>query len=254
MNPIRTAVYGANGKMGQLLSKHILNSDDFELAFGVDKDPDKVANVFPVYADPFEYDGHIDLIIDFSHTSNLEHLLTFATEKQVATVIATTGLSEVQVSMVVAASAKIPVLYSPNMSLGVNIVNSILKHYSKMLSDGFDIEIIEKHHNKKIDAPSGTALMMANTINHALDDSKTLVFGRHGSDCPRAMAEIGVHTIRGGSISGEHTVIFAGEQEIIEIKHTALSKDLFAHDALRASRIFVTKPVGYYTMADIYNL
>ena len=254
MNPIRTVVYGANGKMGQRLSNHILNSEDFEMAFGVDKDPDKFANSFPVYTNPYEYQGEIDLIIDFSHTSNLEQLLAFATDKRIATVIATTGLNEAQVSMVITASTKIPVLYSPNMSLGVNIVNSILKHYSKMLSDGFDIEIIEKHHNKKIDAPSGTALMMANTINHALDDEMSLVFGRHGSECPREMKEIGVHAVRGGAISGEHTVIFAGDQEIIEIKHTALSKDLFAHDALRASRIFVSKPVGYYTMADIYNL
>lgn len=254
MIPTRTAVYGVNGKMGQLLSKHIIDSDDFILVFGVDQDPGKTTNDFPVYKDPFEYEGTIDLIIDFSHTSNLEKMLEYATSKSVATVIATTGLSEHHIFMVKEASQKIPVLYSPNMSLGVNIMNSILKHYSKMLSDGFDIEIIEKHHNKKIDAPSGTALLMANTINHALNDQMSLVFGRHGSDCPRSSDEIGVHTVRGGSISGEHTVIFAGEQEIIEIKHTALSKDLFAHDALRASRLFINKPVGYYTMADIYNL
>lgn len=254
MIPIRTAVYGVNGKMGQLLSKHITLSEDFEMTFGVDKDPEKINNSFPVYTDPFEYEGTIDLIIDFSHTSNLEKLLEFATTNSVSTVIATTGLDEQHVSMVKEASLKIPVLYSPNMSLGVNIMNSILKHYSKMLSDGFDIEIIEKHHNKKIDAPSGTAFLLANTINHALDDQMKLIFGRHGSDCPRTPDEIGIHTVRGGSISGEHTVIFAGDQEIIEIKHTALSKDLFAHDALRASRIFVKKPVGYYTMADIFGL
>lgn len=254
MIPIRTAVYGVNGKMGQLLSKHILESDDFEMAFGVDKNPDKFTNVFPVYLDPFDYEGTIDLIIDFSHTSNLKNMLEYAIEKSVATVIATTGLSEDHVSIVKEASLKIPVLYSPNMSLGVNIMNSILKHYSKMLSDGFDIEIIEKHHNKKIDAPSGTAFLLANTINHALDDQMTLVFGRHGSDCPRTPDEIGVHTVRGGSISGEHSVIFAGEQEIIEIKHTALSKELFAHDTLRASRIFIKKPIGYYSMADLFSL
>lgn len=254
MIPIRTAVYGVNGKMGQLLSKHIILSEDFEMIFGVDKDPGKIANDYPVYQDPFEYKGTIDLIIDFSHTSNLEKMLEYATAKKVATVIATTGLNEDHVSMVKDASTKIPVLYSPNMSLGVNIMNSILKHYSKILSDGFDIEIIEKHHNKKIDAPSGTAYLLADTINNALDNQMIPIYGRHGSDCLRAPDEIGIHTVRGGSISGEHTVIFAGEQEIIEIKHTALSKDLFAHDALRASRIFVKKQTGYYTMADIYNL
>lgn len=254
MKPIRTAVYGVNGKMGQLLSKQIILSEDFEMTFGVDKDPEKIINDFPVYKDPFEYEGTIDLIIDFSHTSNLEKLLNFSTAKNIATAIATTGLNDDHISMVKKASLQIPVLYSPNMSFGVNIMNSILNHYSKILSDGFDIEIVEKHHNKKIDAPSGTALLLANTINHALDDQMTLVFGRHGSDCPRTSDEIGIHTVRGGAISGEHTVIFAGEQEIIEIKHTALSKDLFAQDALRASRIFVNKPVGYYTMTDLYNL
>lgn len=254
MNQIRTAVYGVNGKMGQLLSKHITLSEDFEMIFGVDKDPGKINNDFPVYNNPFEYEGTLDLIIDFSHSSNLEKLLEYATAKSVPTVIATTGLGENHVSMIKDASKMIPILYSPNMSLGVNIMNSILKHYSKILSDGFDIEIIEKHHNKKIDAPSGTAYLLANTINKALDNQMTLTYGRHGSDCPRTPEEIGIHTIRGGSISGEHTVIFAGDQEIIEIKHTALSKDLFAHDALRASRIFIDKEIGYYTMADIFSL
>ncbi len=254
MIPIRTAVYGVNGKMGQLLSKHITLSEDFEMIFGVDKNPGKITNEFPVYKDPFEYEGTIDLIIDFSHSSNLEKMLEYATARSIATVIATTGLCEDHVFMLKDASKKIPILYSPNMSLGVNIMNSILKHYSKMLSDGFDIEIIEKHHNKKIDAPSGTAYLLADTINKALDNQMTPVYGRHGSDCPRSSNEIGIHTVRGGSISGEHTVIFAGDQEIIEIKHTALSKDLFAHDALRASRIFIKKQPGYYTMTDIYNL
>jgi 4-hydroxy-tetrahydrodipicolinate reductase len=254
MIPIRTAVYGVNGKMGQLLSKHIALSEDFEMAFGVDKDPMKIDNTFPVYKDPFEYEGTLDLIIDFSHSSNLENLLKYATSKSIATVIATTGLDETHVSLIKESSKKIPILYSPNMSLGVNIMNSILKHYSKMLNDGFDIEIIEKHHNKKIDAPSGTAYLLAETINTALEGQMRFTYGRHGTDCQRVPDEIGIHTVRGGSISGEHTVIFAGDQEIIEIKHTALSKDLFAHDALRASRIFINKEPGYYTMADIYNL
>lgn len=254
MTPIKTVVYGANGKMGQILCRHLLESQEFELIFGVDKDPTKYENQFPVFKNAYEFQGEIDLIIDFSHYSNLEALIEYATEKKVPTVIATTGLTENHMDLIKRAAKKIPLLYSPNMSLGINILNSILRQYSRVLSDGFDVEIVEKHHNKKIDAPSGTAYLLANTINQALDDSMEFNFGRVGTDCLRNENEIGIHTVRGGSISGEHTVIFAGEQEIIEIKHTALSKDLFAHDALRASKVLVKKPKGYYTMDDIYNL
>ena len=252
--PIKTAVYGANGKMGQILCKHLTQSQEFELTFGVDKNPTKNQNDFPVFTSAKEYSGEINLIIDFSHYSNLESLIEYATEKRVPTVIATTGLSDNHMDLIRRAAKKIPILHSPNMSLGINILNSILRQYSKVLSDGFDIEIIEKHHNKKIDAPSGTAYLLANTINQELDNSMEFNYGRVGTDCLRNQNEIGIHTVRGGSISGEHIVIFAGEQEIIEIKHTSLSKDLFAHDALRASKVLVKKPKGYYTMDDIYNL
>ena len=271
---IRTVLYGVNGKMGQLLSKHISHTDDFEVLFGVDREPDKIKNGFPVYQDPFEYydnlqensddhtghhcdhhiDPRIDLLIDFSHVSNLDQLLIFAIEKNIPTVIATTGIQEQHVTQMKAASLEIPLLYAPNLSLGVNIMNSILKHYTKIMDEGFDIEIIEKHHSLKRDAPSGTALLLANTINHALGDEMTLVFGRQGSESLRTPNEIGIHSVRGGSISGEHTVLFAGEQEILEIKHTALSKDLFAHDALRISRVFTHKTAGFYTVADLFRL
>ncbi|WP_350344735.1 4-hydroxy-tetrahydrodipicolinate reductase [Proteinivorax tanatarense] len=251
---INTAIYGANGKMGQVLSKKIAQNPNFSAACGVDKNPEKYQNNFPVYENPYSYKGELDLIIDFSHPSNLEQMLEFAKKRKVPTVIATTGYSEQQIASIKEASSEIPVLYSPNMSLGVNIVNTILNQYSKLLNDAHDIEIIEKHHNKKIDAPSGTALLFANTINEALDNSKEFNYGREGKNCPRNDKEIGIHTVRGGAISGEHNIIFAGDHEVIEIKHTALSKDVFALDALKAGQTIVNMPVGFYAMQDIFNL
>lgn len=251
MGAIKTAVFGANGKMGQLLCKTILASEDFELSFGVDRAPDKVANSYPVFENANDFDGTIDLIIDFSHTSNLEAILDYATSRGVHTLIATTGLTDMHMAKIREASHKIPILCAANLSFGINVITRLLSQVAKSLNEGFDIEIIEKHHNKKIDAPSGTAYLLANTINHALDDTMTLTYGRHGSDCPRKTNEIGIHTVRGGSISGEHTILFAGEQELIEIKHTALSKDLFAQDALKAGKLLLSKPVGLYTMQDL---
>jgi len=251
MGAIKTAVYGANGKMGQLLCKTILASEDFELSFGVDRTPEKTAYPYPVFESAYDYEGDIDLLIDFSHTSNLEAILDFATSKGVHTLIATTGLTDVHMTKIREASQKIPILCAANLSFGINVITRLLSQVAKSLNEGYDIEIIEKHHNKKIDAPSGTAYLLENTINQALDNAMTLSFGRHGSDCPRKMNEIGIHTVRGGSIFGEHTILFAGEQELIEIKHTALSKDLFAQDALKAGKLLLSKPVGLYTMQDL---
>lgn len=251
MGPIKTAVFGANGKMGQLLCKTILASEDFVLAFGVDRNPDKYDLSFPIFESAYAYEGDIDLIIDFSHASSLEALLDFATNKRIHTLIATTGLTDVHMAKVHEAAQKIPILYTANLSFGINVITRLLSQVAKSLSEGFDIEIIEKHHNKKIDAPSGTAYLLANTINRALDETMSLTHGRHGADCLRKTNEIGIHSVRGGNIFGEHTILFAGEQELIEIKHTALSKDLFAQDALKVGRLLLNKPVGYYTMQDL---
>jgi len=251
MDKIKTVVYGAHGKMGQLLCKTILASENFELSFGVDRMPDKHSKAYPVFASAFDFPCDIDLIIDFSHTSNLENLLEFATFKGVPTLIATTGFTEGHMALIQVAAQKVPVLCAANLSFGINVITRLLSQVAQSLNEGFDIEIIEKHHNKKIDAPSGTALLLANTINHALDNRMTLSFGRHGVDCPRQPNEIGIHTVRGGNISGEHTILFAGDQEIIEIKHTALSKDLFAQDALKVGKWLVNQPIGFYTMQDL---
>jgi 4-hydroxy-tetrahydrodipicolinate reductase len=219
----------------------------------MDRTPAKFRNDFPVFRTPDAYDGSVDLIIDFSHPGNLEAILSYATRNLVPTLIATTGLSEAEMQAVLSAGQTIPILYAPNTSLGVSIINRILREYSPYLSDGFDIEIVEKHHNQKSDAPSGTAKLFASTINSALGGAYTSVHGRFGHTGPRGSREIGVHSVRGGAIAGEHVVVFAGEQEIIEIKHTALSKSLFAQDALRLCRQLVSSPRGAYTVDDIYG-
>ena len=250
---IRTAVCGVNGSMGQKLCQAISSSADFEISFGVDRSPAKHQNPFPVFDTPDKFEGSIDLFIDFSHPCNLEMILEYAERNLLPTLVATTGLSEQQMGLIQNAGQTIPILYSPNTSLGVSVVNSILRTYSSYLSQGFDIEIIEKHHKKKIDAPSGTARLFAHTINSALGDSHTFVHGRTGQTGPREMKEIGIHAVRGGAIVGEHTILFAGEQEVIEIKHTALSKLLFAEDALRLCRLLVTAPKGAYSVDDLYG-
>ena len=252
--PIKTAVFGAHGKMGQRLCAQLLSSEDFELVFGVDRTPLKIAHDFPVYDDPYLYEGELDLIIDFSHVSNVDRILEYAILRKTAVMIATTGIDEIHHTKMKDASQQVPLLYAANMSLGVSLINSILKQYAHVLSDGFDIEIIEKHHRHKQDAPSGTALLLANTLKDALEDDYQLKCGREGAQSLRQPHEIGVHAVRGGAISGEHTVVFAGDQELIEFKHTALSKDLFAHDALRIARKLMTKPAGYYTVTELFHL
>lgn len=253
MKVIKTAVYGANGKMGRTLCQAILASAEFEMTFGVDRNPAKFHNDFPVVTAPDDYAGSIDLMIDFSHPSNLETILAYVTSRLVPTLIATTGLCEDQMRMVQSAGQTIPILYSPNTSLGISILNSILRTYTAHFGEGYDIEIVEKHHNRKIDAPSGTAKLFAETINKALGNTLTYVHGRYGQPGPRRAKEIGIHAVRGGSIAGEHTVIFAGEQEVIEIRHTALSKSLFAQHALRLCRLLVNAPKGAYTNDNLYD-
>lgn len=252
--PIKTAVFGAHGKMGQRLCAHLLASEDFELVLGVDRTPNKVKHDYPVYDDPRLYEGELDLIIDFSHVSNIDRILEYAVLRKTAVMIATTGIDETHYAKMKDASQHVPLLYAANMSLGVNLINSILRQYAHVLSDGFDIEIIEKHHRHKQDAPSGTALLLVNTLKDALEEDYQLKCGREGAQSLRQPHEIGIHAVRGGAISGEHTVLFAGEKELIEFKHTALSKDLFAHDALRIARKLVHKPAGYYTVADLFHL
>ncbi len=187
------------------------------------------------------------VVIDFSHPANLEMILSYCREQEVACVLSTTGFSPAQEAMCRELSAYAPVVRTQNTSLGINILEEILRTITPILKDRFDIEIIEKHHNKKIDAPSGTAKMLARAIEESGDFPE--VHGRDGV-CPRQKGEIGIHAIRGGTIVGEHTVLFAGDDELIEIKHTAISKQVFVAGAIKAAEFALSAPKGFYSMGD----
>ena len=179
--------------------------------------------------------------------------MDYAVEKGVAIIMATTGLSEENRARLVSESEKIPVFFSANMSLGVNLLIDLAKKATAILEDNFDIEIIERHHNQKIDAPSGTALAIADAINETCEKSNEYVYDRHSTRKKRSKNEIGIHAVRGGTIVGQHDVIFAGTDEIIEIKHTATSKEIFAVGALKAAKFMSGKPSGYYSMSDLFS-
>ena len=251
---IKTIINGCNGTMGQVLSEQILLNEEFEVVAGIDMNKDRLINTYEVYKSLDQYNGKADVIIDFSNPVFLDNLLSYGLEKKVALVIATTGLSDEHIENINLASKKIPILYSYNMSLGINIISNVLKQISSALKENFDIEIIEKHHNKKVDAPSGTAYLLANSINEGVGNNLNYVFGRSGLDEKREENELGIHSIRGGTIAGEHTVIFAGNDEVIEFKHTALSKNVFAIGAIKAAEFLISKEKGLYTMNDILTM
>lgn len=251
---IKVIINGCNGKMGQVLSNEIKKESDIKIVAGIDKDTQKHSNTFPVFNNINNCLEKADVIIDFSNPACINNLLDYSIENKNALVIATTGFSTKSLEKIKDASMKIPIFYSSNMSLGINILISLAKQAASILKDSFDIEIIEKHHRMKIDSPSGTAYMIANKIDEELGNSTKFVFGRHTSNNKREKNEIGIHAIRGGTIVGEHTVIFAGPDEIIELKHTASSKVIFAKGAIKAAKYIVTKDKGLYSMDDLINL
>ncbi|WP_416198178.1 MAG: 4-hydroxy-tetrahydrodipicolinate reductase [Sporanaerobacter sp.] len=248
---INVLINGYYGKMGQVLANEVKEDNDMSLIAGVDVNALNTQSNFKVYNHIFDCNDAIDVIIDFSHPSSLSDLLKYAIEKNIALVIGTTGLTNDDMDKIKTASEKIPVFYSANMSLGINVLASILKDITPVLEDTFDIEIVEKHHNKKIDAPSGTAYLLAEAINSTLEDKKDYVFDRHFKKEARDKNEIGIHSIRGGTIVGEHTVIFAGCDEVIEIKHSASSKKIFAQGAIKAAKFVYNKENGFYNMEKL---
>ncbi len=247
---VKLALVGANGKMGQVISRIVAESSDSEVKFGIDINTEKKWD-YPVYKAFSETTEECDVIIDFSHPSSLEATLDYAITNNKGVVIATTGLSAEQIDSIKSASEKIPVFFSANMSLGVNLLIQLAKKATMLLEDNFDIEIIEKHHNLKIDAPSGTALAIADAINETCTNSNEYVYDRHSTRKKRSKNEIGIHSLRGGTIVGEHSVIFAGTDEIIELKHTATSKEVFAVGAVKASLFLYNKIPGLYNMDNL---
>ncbi|MFV0559068.1 MAG: 4-hydroxy-tetrahydrodipicolinate reductase [Enterococcus sp.] len=241
---------GANGRMGQVLQTMIEKSTDLTVVAGVDRVTTGNGD-FPIYATFAEVKEDVDAIIDFSHYSVVPTLLDYAVEKNIPVVVATTGLEKQEQTLVVDASQKVPVFYSANMSLGINVLVKALQAISPSLEADFNIEIIEKHHNQKKDAPSGTALLLADGINEALEQKKDYIYGRSGNENETPINELGIHAVRGGTIPGEHTVLFAGFDEIIELKHTALSRDIFANGALKAAEFLVHQTPGLYDMSNL---
>ena len=247
---INIALVGSNGKMGQVISRLADQSDNSSIVFGIDINTEKKCdyNVYSSFADASE---KCDVIIDFSHPSSLDATLEFAKSNKIPAVIATTGLSAEQVESIKKASEVTPIFFSANMSLGVNLLIQLAKKATALLEDSFDIEIVEKHHNLKIDAPSGTALAIADAINDTSAHSNEYVYDRHSTRKKRSKREIGIHSVRGGTIVGEHNVIFAGTDEIIEIKHTATSKEIFATGAFKAAHFLINKHPGLYSMDEL---
>lgn len=243
-------ISGCNGKMGNVLT-HLALQRGFNIKTGFDINSKQYGD-FPVFSNPEDFVGNADVIIDFSHPSYFNKVLSFAVSRKTPAVIATTGLSSSQINDIKRYSSSVPFFYSANMSIGVNLLIELVKKAAAVLNENYDIEIIEKHHNLKIDAPSGTALMLADAISSTLPSSN-FVYDRHSKRAKRDKNEIGIHSVRGGTIVGDHEVIFAGTDEIIELKHTATSKEIFASGALRAAQYIIKKAPGLYTMTDLVS-
>lgn len=247
----RIIMHGCNGKMGRVITDIVSRDDTCEIVAGVDPF-DKVANTYPVFSNIKECDVDADVVIDFSSAKAIDALLDWCESKNMPLVLCTTGLSEEQLARVKELSNEFAVLRSANMSLGINMLLKELKAVTNVLAPaGFDIEIVEKHHNQKVDAPSGTALALADSINEELNSEYNYVYDRSKERKKREKKEIGISAVRGGNIVGEHEVIFAGTDEVITITHTAYSKAVFANGAVQAAKFLGGKPAGMYDMSDV---
>ena len=248
---LRLILSGCNGRMGRAVEHLCAAQPDLEIAAGFDLlgtgDRD-----FPVFSSPAEFQGQADALIDFSSPAALPALLDFCVQRNIPAVLATTGYSEEQLAAIDQAARVIPVFRSANMSLGVNLLLKMVKEAAKVLAAAdFDMEVLEKHHNQKVDAPSGTALALADSLNEAMDHQYHYVYDRSSRREKRDKKEIGIQSVRGGSIVGEHDVIFAGQDEVITFSHTAYSKAIFAKGAILAAKFLKGKPAGLYDMSDV---
>ncbi len=242
-------MHGCNGRMGQMITGIAAEDESVEIVAGVDKFLGK-ENAYPVFEKISACDVDADVIIDFSNADAVDDLLDYAQKKNLPVVLCSTGLSEEQFKKVKETATKIAILKSANMSLGINLLMDVLGQVEKVLSEaGFDIEIVEKHHNKKLDAPSGTALALADAMNK--DDKYEYVFDRSDRRAVRDRKEMGISAVRGGTIVGEHDVIFAGTDEVITFSHHAASRAVFAKGAVSAAKFLVGKEPGMYDMQDV---
>lgn len=240
---------GCTGAMGRVITEVCQSKEGYEIVAGF-AISDTGDLPYPVYTDIQDVREEVDVVIDFSNVDALASVLDFGVRRKVPLVIATTGLGDDEHEKIRQAAQEVPILQSGNMSLGVNTLLYIVEKLAASLGD-FDIEVVEKHHRYKVDAPSGTAQMLAEAARKGRQDIDRLVYGREGGDTKRQDGELGIHSIRGGTIVGEHSVIFAGEDEIVEIKHTALSKKVFAHGAFKAADFIIGQKAGLYRMEDV---
>ncbi len=247
---VKIAITGANGKMGRVITGLVSQRTDCQIIAGIDINTAQTAD-FPVVKSPFDLPEKPDVIIDFSHPSALDDLLSYCTMNGVPVVVATTGYTEEQVAKIKKTGEQIPVFFTFNMSLGINLLVELGKRAVNVLGGQFDIEIVEKHHNLKKDAPSGTAIMIAEALNNELGNKYHYVYDRHSVRKPREADEIGIHSIRGGTIVGEHDIIFAGHDEVITLSHSAASKEVFANGSINAAIFLSKKDKGLYDMSDL---
>jgi len=249
-------IHGCCGKMGQVVAQIAASDDKVNVVAGIDKDAVPALCAFPVFSNLYDCEIAADAIIDFSNAAAVDALLSYAESRNVPLVLCTTGLSDTTKTKIKSVSYRIPVLQSANMSLGINLFYKILGGISKQMFDaGYDVEIVEKHHNQKVDAPSGTALALADSLNAALplSERKEFCFDRTAQRKKRDKSEIGFAVVRGGTITGEHEVIFAGEDEMISFSHSIYSKRVFAKGAVEAAKFLKGKPAGLYDMGDVLN-
>lgn len=244
-------MHGCNGRMGQMITGLAEKDPDVEIVAGVDVS-DHIQNSYPVFDNIAKCDVPADVVIDFASAKAVDGLLDYCVGKNIPCVLCTTGLSEEQLQKVQEVSGKTAILKSANMSLGVNLLMKLLKEATGVLAAaGFDIEIVEKHHNQKLDAPSGTALALADVINKELDNTYEYVYDRSTRREKRPVKEIGISAVRGGTIVGDHDVIFAGTDEVITLSHRAYSREVFAKGALQAAKFLSGKPAGLYDMSQV---
>lgn len=251
MQKIRVIVSGCNGRMGQVITRMCGEAPDMEVVAGFDLNTEKRGG-YPVYADPMECRIPADVLIDFSNASMLDGLLRYCLQNRLPAVICTTGHSQAQLQALKSASEQVAMFRSGNMSLGINLLTNLLKKAAAVLGDGFDVEVLEAHHRTKVDAPSGTAIMLADAVKAGLPYEPEYVYERQSVRRQRGKQEIGISSIRGGTIVGEHEVLFCGQDEVVSFRHTAYSREVFANGAVRAARFLakVEKP-GLYDMNDV---
>ena len=250
---VRIIMHGCNGKMGQVITGLVADDPNAQIVAGIDI-ADNRDNGYPVFTDIKKCDVAADVIVDFAAAAAVDALLDYSVEKQIPVVLCTTGLSDEQLARVKESSKKVAILKSANMSLGINTLMKLLKDAANVFAPaGYDIEIVEKHHNQKVDAPSGTAIALADSINEARGGEYEYVYDRSQVRKKRDKKEIGISAVRGGTIVGEHEVIFAGPDEVIEFKHTAYSKAVFGKGAVEAAKFLAGKPAGRYDMSDVIS-